>query len=142
MEKNLCDLLPIYGIEREGILSKKGDYTIGFRLRKPEIFTLSADQYESLHQAYVRGMRVLPPHTILHLQDWFLTDRYRADFNGEEKSFLARSSERFFHERPWLRQESYLFLTRRPKDRQESSSAFSSLLRGRFCCRPKRPIRE
>ncbi|HLZ86859.1 MAG TPA: TraG family conjugative transposon ATPase [Puia sp.] len=132
MEKNLRDLLPIYGIEREGILSKQGDYTIGFRLRKPEIFTLAADQYESLHQAYVKGMRVLPPHTILHLQDWFLTDRYPADFTRDEQSFLARSSERFFHERPWLRQESYLFLTRKPKDRQESSSAFSSLLRGRL----------
>jgi len=74
----------------------------------------------------------LPPHSIVHLQDWFLTDRYVADLGGEEKSFLAGSSERFFHERPWLRQESYLFLTRMPKERQESSSAFSSLLGGGF----------
>ncbi|GGB20097.1 TraG family conjugative transposon ATPase [Puia dinghuensis] len=130
MERNLADLLPIYGVDEGCILSKKGDYTIGFRLTKPEIFTLSAEQYESLHQSYVKAMRVLPPHTILHQQDWFLTDRYTADFKDDEKSFLAHSSERFFNESPWLRQESYLFLTRRPKGRQESTSAFSSLLRG------------
>ena len=58
-----------------------------------------------------------------------------ADFGegkeGEmEKSFLAGSSERFFNERPWLEHEAYLFLTKKPKGRQESSSAFSSLLRG------------
>jgi len=129
MERNLSELLPIYGVEDGAILSRKGDYTLGFRLRKAEIFTLSADQYEGLHQAYLKGLRVLPPNTIVHLQDWFLTDRYHADFSGE-KSFLAGSNERFFHERPWLRQESYLFLTRKPKDRQESTSAFSSLLRG------------
>lgn len=122
------ELLPIYAVEEDGILSRKGDYTLGFRLQKPEIFTLSAEQYETLHQSYVKGMRVLLPHTILHQQDWFLTDRWQS--SGEEKSFLGRSSDRFFNERPWLRQESYLFLTRKPKDRQESSSAFSSLLRG------------
>ena len=131
MERNLSELLPIYGVEGGAILSQKGDYTLGYRLRKPEIFTLSAEEYEALHQAYLKALRVLPPHTVVHLQDWFLTDRYQADFSGE-KSFLAASSERFFHERPWLRQESYLFLTRKPKDRQESTSAFSSLLRGRL----------
>jgi len=131
MERNLSDLLPILGIENDCILSKKGDFTLGFRLRKPEIFTLSSEQYEALHQAYVKGIRLLPPHTVLHQQDWFLTDRYRANFSGDP-SFLGRSSERFFNERPWLRQESYLFFTRKPKDRQESTSAFSSLLRGRL----------
>lgn len=130
MERNLSDLLPIYGVEQDCILSKKGDYTLAFRLTKPEIFTLSTEQYEGLHQAYVKGMRVLPPNTILHLQDWFLAERYAADFSGEEKSFLAQSSERFFNERPSLQQESYLFVTRKPRDRQESTSAFSSLLRG------------
>lgn len=121
--------MPVYGVEQGCILSKQGDFTLAFRVEKPEIFTLSADQYAALHQAFVKAMRVLPPHSILHLQDWFLSERYEADF-GDERSYLAESSERFFNERPWLRHESYLFLTRKPKGRPESTSAISSLLRG------------
>lgn len=122
--------LPIYGVEDNCILSQHGDLTLPFRLRKPEIFTLSADQYEGLHQSYLKAIRVLPPNTILHQQDWFLTDRYTADPGQTNKTFLAESSDQFFNERPWLRQESYLFLTRKPRGRRESTSALSSLLKG------------
>jgi conjugation system TraG family ATPase len=128
MERELSELLPVYGIEDGCILSKQGDFTLAFRVHKPEIFTLSPEQYETLHQVFVKAIRVLPPHSILHLMDWFLTDRYTGQFEGE-KSFLAQSSERFYAERPWLRHESYLFLTKKPAGRQESSSAFSSLFR-------------
>jgi conjugation system TraG family ATPase len=130
MRTQVSEALPIYGVEENCLLSKKGDYTVPFRLHKAEIFTLSAEQYETLHNAYIKALHILPPNTVLHLQDWFLTDRYLADPTKADKSFFAATSERFFHERPWLRQESYLFLTRKPNNRQESSSALSTLLRG------------
>jgi hypothetical protein len=87
--------LPVYGVENDALLSKRGDYTLPFRLHKSEIFTLSADQYESLHNAYVKGLRVLPPNTIVHQQDWFLTDQFKADPATTDKTFLAGSSDRF-----------------------------------------------
>jgi conjugation system TraG family ATPase len=130
MNRDLKDILPIYGVESDCILSRQGDYTLCYRITKPEIFTLSTREYEALHQAFVKAIRLLPPHSILHLQDWFLSDRYRADFKDGEQSFLAAGSERFFNERPWLSHQSYLFLTKRPSGGKESSSAFSSLIRG------------
>src|SRR5450631_328019 len=129
MERRLEEMLPVYGVEQDCILSRQGDHTIAFRVKKPEIFTLSAEEFEGLHQAFVKSIRVLPRGSILHLQDWFLSERYAADFGGEEKSFLAGSSERFFNERPWMRHESYLFLTRKPRGRKDSGSAMSGLLR-------------
>jgi conjugation system TraG family ATPase len=129
MERELSELLPIYGFEKGCILSKQGDFTLAFRFEKPEIFTLSEEQYEALHLAFVKAIRVLPPQSILHLMDWFLTDRYTGGFQ-QERSFLGQSSERFYHERPWLRHEAYLFLTRKPRSRQDSTSALSGLLRG------------
>jgi len=75
---------------------------------------------------------VLPPNTVVHQQDWFLTDRYVADLGQTNKTFLAESSERHFNERPFLRQESYLFLTRKPNRRPDSTSALSSLIRGQL----------
>jgi conjugation system TraG family ATPase len=127
----LKDLLPVYGVEDGMILSRQGDCTMAFRVTKPEIFTLAAAEYEGLQQGFVKAIRVLPAGTVLHLQDWFLSERFTGVFDGEaEMSFLARSSERFFNERPWLEHEAYLFLTMRPKGGREANSAMSSLLRG------------
>ena len=121
----------MYGVEQDMILSRQGDCTIGFRVAKPEIFTLSAAEYAGLHQGLMKAIRVLAAPCILHWQDWFQSERFDADF-CDEKTFLARSSERFFNERSWLAHESYVFVTKRPKDRQESTSAVSSLLRRRL----------
>lgn len=121
--------MPVYGMDEGCILSKHGDFTFPFRVHKPEIFTLSSEQYDGLQQTIVKAIRVLPPHSILHAMDWFTTERYQADLSNGESSFLGESSERFYHERPWLRHEAHLFVTRRATDRQYSSSATSSLLR-------------
>jgi hypothetical protein len=126
--KNLSDILPIYSVDKDTILSKMGDITIGYSLHLPEIFTLSTDEYEAFHLAWVKAIKVLPAGTVFYKQDWFTEEKYKADFSGH-KSFLSRSSERFFHERPYLDHACYLFLTRMPKGRVQPNSMFSTLLR-------------
>ena len=101
MNKELSHILPLLGIEKDCILSKAGDITVVFRATLPELFTLSNDDYESIHQTLVKAIRVLPRHTIYHQQDWFIESKYSADFTTD-KSFFSRSSERFFNERPYL----------------------------------------
>ena len=122
-------LLPIYKIENDCILSKQGDITLAFEVTLPEIFTLSTDDFEAMHQAWVKAIRVLPNHSILHKQDWFVEATYRGDFTKTEKSFLSASSERFFNERPYLDHACYLFLTKKPDGRKASSALVSNLLR-------------
>jgi conjugation system TraG family ATPase len=129
MEKELSELMPIHGMGDGCLLSRRGDYTLPYRITKPDIFTLSEQDFLALHQSIQKALRVLPANTILHWQDWFLTERYGADFGGE-RSFLAASSEQFFHERGHLRHEAFLFLTKKPKERQETTSALSNLIRG------------
>lgn len=129
MERALADILPILDIEHDCILSKLGDVTVVFRAELPEIFTLSDQEYEAFHQAWVKALKVLPVHSVFHKQDWFLDSRYRADFSREDTSFLSRSSERFFHERPFLDHSCYVMLTRKPQGRKPASSLFSSLLK-------------
>jgi hypothetical protein len=144
MEKRIEDKLPIMSVEQDCILSKMGDITIGFKLELPEIFTLSENDYEAFHQSWIKAIRVLPKHSVLHKQDWFLEDEWKAEFeegNGrEETAFLSRSSDRFFNERPFLNHSCYLYLTKKPKGRKASSSLFSSLLRSRFV--PEQTIDE
>lgn len=129
MEKWIDDLLPLLGIEHNCILSKQGDITIGYKVELPELFTLSDKDYEAFHQAWIKAIKVLPKHSVFHKQDWFIDAQYKADFLKEDKSFLTRSSERFFNERPFLNHECYLFLTKKPVGRKAASSLFSNLLR-------------
>ncbi len=93
-----------------------------------EIFSLSAPEYETVHQAWVKAIKLLPVNSVFCKQDWFTEAKYKGDFE-KELSFLSRSSERYFNERPYLDHQCFLFLTMKPKGRRPSSSMFSTLLR-------------
>ncbi len=123
------DMLPVYKVEHNCILSMQGDITIGYRVTLPEIFTLSDRDYEAYHQAWVKAIKVLPGFSILHKQDWFMESTYKADFERSGDAFLSRSSERFFNERECLDHSCYIFLTKKPSGRKLSSSAYSNVLR-------------
>lgn len=129
MEKWLEDILPVMAIEHDCILSKQGDITVVFKAELPEIFTLSNEDYEAFHQAWGKAIKVLPKHSVLHKQDWFIDSKYQADFTKDDISFLSRSSDRFFNERPYLDHSCYIFLTKKPAGRKPGSSMFSNLIR-------------
>ncbi|RTY78826.1 TraG family conjugative transposon ATPase [Flavobacterium sp. LS1P28] len=129
MEKMIDDILPIMDVEHDCILSKQGDVTVVFKAELPEIFTLSDQEYEAFHQTWLKAIKLLPKFSVFHKQDWFIDSKYQADFTNEDNSFLTRSSERFFNERPFLDHSCYIFLTKKPSGRKTSSSLFSNLLR-------------
>ncbi len=129
MEKWMDDILPIMGVEHDCILSKQGDVTVVFKAELPEIFTLSDQEYEAFHQAWIKAIKILPKRSIFHKQDWFIDSKYEPDFEKENISFLSRSSDRFFNERPFLKHTSFILLTKKPDGRKLSSSLFSNLLR-------------
>ncbi len=129
MEKQIKDILPIFGVEHDCILSKQGDVTIAYEVELPELFTLSDQEYETLHQSLIRAIKVLPSGTVFHKQDWFTESKHAADFSAIGISFLSRASERFFNERPYLDHQCYIMLTKKPAGRKPGSSLFSNLLR-------------
>ena len=127
--KNLNDILPVYAIEHNAILSKMVDVTVVFEVQLPELFTMSNDEYEAFHHAWIKAIKVLPVNSVLHKQDWFTEAKYKPSFIQEDNSFLTRSSDRFFNERPYLDHRCYIMLTKKPINRKASSSLFSTLLR-------------
>ena len=129
MEKVLDDILPIMDVEHDCILSKLGDMTVVFKADLPEIFSLSDQEYEAFHQAWIKAIKLLPKYSVFHKQDWFLDSSHKPDFTKEDTSFLSRASERFFNERPFLAHSCYIMLTKKPEGRKTASSMFSSLLR-------------
>src|SRR6266542_1383501 len=129
MERNLKDILPIFVVENDCIISKLGDITIGFEATLPEIFSLSNEEYETFHQVLIKAIKILPKHSVFHKQDWFTESNYKADFTKKEAAFLSRSSEHFFNERPFLYHTCYIFLTKKPANRKTVNSLYSSLLK-------------
>lgn len=128
MEKGLEEILPLFGVENDLIVSKQGDITLVYECHLPELFTLSDRDYEAFHQTWMKGLKVLPKHSVFHKQDWFVDTTYQADYS-KDHSFLSRSSERFFHERPFLDHRCLVYLTKKPQGRRVSSSLFSSLVK-------------
>ena len=121
---------PLLRVENNCIISKFADITAAYRVSLPELFTLTGEEYEALHGAWLKALKVLPDYTVVHKQDFFIEERYTAPNDGSERSFLARSYERHFNERPYLRHTCYLFVTKTTPERMRQTSASSVLCRG------------
>ncbi len=123
-------MFPILSVENNCMISKQGDITVCYKVILPEIFTISDKEYETIHSVWHKAIKTLPDFTVIHKQDWFVKQSYEADFSDEEQSYLSRSFERHFNERPYLNHSCYLFITKTTKERIKSQSNFSSLTRG------------
>ena len=121
---------PLLSVEHDCIISKDADITVAFRVDLPELFTVTNTEYEAIHSAWTKAIKVLPDYSVIHKQDWFVKENYKPATDKENMSFLSRSFERHFNERPFLNHTCFLFLTKTTKDRMRMQSNFSSLCRG------------
>lgn len=67
---------PLLAIEQGCIVSKEADITVAFRVELPELFTVTSAEYEAMHSAWHKAIKVLPNYSIVHKQDWFITEVY------------------------------------------------------------------
>lgn len=122
---------PLLSVENNCIVSKEADITFAFQVELPEIFTLTAIDYETIHSTWCKAIKTLPYYSIVHKQDWFIEEKYTPDLD-KELSFLSRASEKHFNERPYLNHYCYLFLTQTTRERVHQQSNFNTLCRGRL----------
>lgn len=121
---------PLLSVEHGCIVSKDADITVCFRVELKELFTVTSEEYEAIHSAWVKAIKVLPDYSIVHKQDYFIEEKYRADVRKDDLSFLSRSFERHFNERPFLHHACYLYLTKTTRERSQQRSDFNTLCRG------------
>ncbi len=121
---------PLLAVEHDCIISKDADLTVAYRVELPELFNVTSAEYEAIHSAWAKAIKVLPNFSIVHKQDWFIEESYAPDIRKDELSFLSRSFERHFNERPFLYHTCYLFLTKTTKERSRTQSNFNALTRG------------
>ena len=121
---------PLLSVEHGCIISKDADITVAFRVDLPELFTVTSAEYEAIHSAWSKAIKVLPDYSVIQKQDWFTKENYKQETDREDMSFLSRSFERHFNERPYLNHACFLYLTKTTKERMRMQSNFSSLCRG------------
>ena len=102
------ELFPLMGMKDGALISKRGDVTVGWELTLPDIHSLTADEYDEMLSSLASAVRILPPWTMVHRQDIYLTDNYRPSTSG---SFLHDSYENHFAGRRFLTHRQCLYLT-------------------------------
>ena len=65
---------PLLAVEHGCLVSKDADLTIAFKLELPELFTVTESEYEAMHSAWHKAIKVLPNYSIVHKQDWFIQE--------------------------------------------------------------------
>ncbi|MDR1632985.1 MAG: TraG family conjugative transposon ATPase [Dysgonamonadaceae bacterium] len=121
---------PLLTVENGCIISKDANVTVAFRVELPELFTVTSSEYEAIHSSWVKAIKVLPNYSVVHKQDWFIRENYTPEMQKDDLSFLSRSFERHFNERPYLNHACFLFLTKTTKERMRMQSNFNTLCRG------------
>ncbi len=129
---------PLLAVEENCILSKDADITACFTVALPELFTVDSTEYGAMHAAWHKAVKTLPDFTVVHKQDWYIKESYAPDLTEEGLSFLGKSYQQHFNERPFLNHYSYLFLTKTTKERMRMQSNFSSLCRGKLISKEAR----
>lgn len=121
---------PLLSVENGCIVSKDADLTVAFEVYLPELYTVTSVEYEAIHSSWIKAVKVLPDYSVVYKQDWFTKETYRPDSGTVEQSFLSKSYERHFNERPYLNHKCYLYLTKTTKERSRQKSDFNTLCRG------------
>lgn len=121
---------PLLCVENGCIVSKDADLTVVFEVELPELYTVTSTEYEAIHSSWIKAVKVLPNYSVVCKQDWFTKETYHPDFMTEEQSFLSKSYERHFNERPYLNHKCYLYLTKTTRERSRQRSDFNTLCRG------------
>lgn len=121
---------PLLCVENGCIVSKDADLTVVFEVELPELYTVTSAEYEAIHSSWIKAVKVLPNYSVVCKQDWFTKETYHPDFTTEEQSFLSKSYERHFNERPYLNHKCYLYLTKTTRERSRQRSDFNTLCRG------------
>jgi len=121
---------PLLAVEHGCIISKDADITVAFEVELPELYTVTGAEYEAIHGCWCKAIKVLPDFCVVHKQDWFIKEKYKPELQKDDMSFLSRSFERHFNERPYLKHSCYLYLTKTTKERNRMQSNFSTLCRG------------
>lgn len=127
--KDIESKLPLLCWENGCIISKAADVTVPLKVELPQVFSLGMEDFEAMHQTWVRAIKSLPDYTIVHKQDWFWECGYEA-VPHSESSLLGTASDRHFNGRRYLSHSCFIYVTLSSSKNISKTSTISALCTG------------
>lgn len=106
---DLSTVLPIQTITDDVILNGNGDITVGYRMFLPEVFTLSKEDANYIHERLEGLFKMLPAGTIIHQQSYYYVGRY--ENNEYSTSPLKSESIKHFNDKEIVNSYTNLYIT-------------------------------
>lgn len=105
----LTDVIPIHAIEDDFIINGNGDITVGYKLFLPEVFSLSDSVIDDIHISLENMLKMLPPGTIFHQQNFVYTLDYAIEQYSE--NFLYKTNLRNLKGREVMNSYTNIYIT-------------------------------
>lgn len=99
-------ILGIVGGDKGAIISKSGILTLAFEMNCPEIYSLSEENFESIHASFFQAFKNMPDNSFVHKQDVFLKKKYIPQL--KETSFINKAENKHFKDRLYLEHKCIL----------------------------------
>lgn len=90
--------------------NKKGDVSVGFKLKLKEIYTLDESELSLINDEFIKAIISLPVGSCVHKQDYFFNKNHKGT-NLNRENLLYTEHEKHFYEREFLDHESYIFIS-------------------------------
>lgn len=74
---DISKVIPIQTIAEDAIINGNGDISIGYRMFLPEVFSLSKEETEHIHERLEGLFKMLPAGSVIHQQNYYYTNTYR-----------------------------------------------------------------
>ena len=107
-------VFPIYIVENDLLISKKGDISVAYKLELPQIYSLDLVSIDRINRSFDKFIRSFPENTIIQKQDYFYQEKIDKAITKDDH-FLSRSDNSFFYKKPTSSHECYLIITKDSK---------------------------
>jgi conjugal transfer ATP-binding protein TraC len=105
---NLSAYQPIADIQDNIIFATNGNVVLCYEGNLPEIYSLSASDFEDIHGAWFQALKSLPVGTVVHKQDIYLKKSYTSK-QLPNTTFLEKATHQHFKGREHMEHKCYLF---------------------------------
>lgn len=92
------------------VITKNGEYSVGFLVNNPEIYTLSYEDFENLHKTFKLALNLLPENTLVQKQDWFIEDNINMG-SSLGLDFIRKAQFLENNEKLIYKQLSFIYIT-------------------------------
>lgn len=106
----LQDVKPFIYVENNKAYTNNGSIIFGYNMVLPEVYSLDASDYESLHDKWFSALKNLSAGTIVHRMDLYLSDKFDSDWMPGE-TFLQKATKKHFKDRKILSHFPFIFFT-------------------------------